>query len=212
MTTKNFAKYIEKQCKGINNFSLEALFGEYVVLVSGKRVGVIYQEKFYVLYAPTFENAETVIPDFKVINLFNWKYYSFVEIKDIEDKEKLKNIINYVYHELYFAKDLVIDIGFFFQSFRGYPDRIYKLYQQNITFLRFAYEKELLKVDPLDSEGRIIKLSYTNNDLTPYGQQILHSLYMKWLAYTDKNDADSLKRATNVKQLEKYYKKLIDKD
>lgn len=193
MTTKNFAKYIEKQCKGINNFSLEALFGDYVVLVSGKRVGVIYQEKFYVLYAPTFENAETVIPDFKAINLFDWKYYSFVEIKDLEDNEKLKNIINYVYHELYFAKDLVIDIGFFFQSFRGYPDRIYKLYQQNITFLRFAYEKELLKVDPLDSEGRIIKLSYTNNDLTPYGQQILHSLYMKWLAYTDKNDADSLK-------------------
>ena len=212
MTTKNFAKYIEKQCKGINNFSLEALFGEYVVLVSGKRVGVIYQEKFYVLYAPTFENAETVIPDFKAINLFDWKYYSFVEIKNLEDNEKLKNIINYVYHELYFAKDLVIDIGFFFQSFRGYPDRIYKLYQQNITFLRFAYEKELLKVDPLDSEGRIIKLSYTNNDLTPYGQQILHSLYMKWLAYTDKNDADSLKRATNVKQLEKYYKKLIDKN
>ena len=82
MTTKNFAKYIEKQCKGINNFSLEALFGEYVVLVSGKRVGVIYQEKFHVLYAPTFENAEIVIPDFKVINLFDWKYYSFVEIKE----------------------------------------------------------------------------------------------------------------------------------
>ena len=212
MTTKNFAKYIEKQRKGINNFSLEALFGEYVVLVSGKRVGVIYQEKFYVLYAPTFENAETVIPDFKVINLFNWKYYSFVEIKDLEDNEKLKNIINYVYNELYFAKNVVIDIGFLFQSFKGYPEIIYKLYQENITFLRFAYEKKLLKVNPLDSEERIIKLSYTNNDLTTEGQQILHELYNKWLAYTDKNDADSLKRAVNVKQLEKYYKKLIDKD
>ena len=212
MTTKNFAKYIEKQCKGINNFSLEALFGEYVVLVSGKRVGVIYQEKFYVLYAPTFENAETVISDFKVINLFDWKYYSFVEIKDLEDNEKLKNIINYVYNELYFAKNVVIDIGFLFQNFKGYPEIIYKLYQENITFLRFAYEKKLLKVNPLDSEERIIKLSYTNNDLTTEGQQILHSLYNKWLAYTDKNDADSLKRAANVKQLEKYYKKLIDKD
>ena len=62
----------------------------------------------------------------------------------------------------------------------------------------------------MDSEERIIKLSYTNNDLTPDGQQILHSLYNKWLAYTDKNDADSLKRATNVKQLEKYYQKLTD--
>ena len=175
-------------------------------------VGVIYQEKFYVLYAPTFENAETVIPDFKVINLFNWKYYSFVEIKDLEDNEKLKNIINYVYNELYFAKNVVIDIGFLFQSFKGYPEIIYKLYQENITFLRFAYEKKLLKVNPLDSEERIIKLSYTNNDLTTEGQQILYELYNKWLAYTDKNDADSLKRAVNVKQLEKYYKKLIDKD
>ena len=62
----------------------------------------------------------------------------------------------------------------------------------------------------MDSEERIIKLSYTNNDLTPDGQQILHSLYNKWLAYTYKNDADSLKRATNVKQLEKYYQKLTD--
>ena len=57
MTTKKFAKYLEKQCKEIINFSLEPLFGEYVVLVSGKRVGVIYQEKLYVLYAPTFENV-----------------------------------------------------------------------------------------------------------------------------------------------------------
>ena len=64
----------------------------------------------------------------------------------------------------------------------------------------------------MDSEERIIKLSYTNNDLTTEGQQILYELYNKWLAYTDKNDADSLKRAVNVKQLEKYYKKLIDKD
>ena len=128
----------------------------------------------------------------------------------IGDKEKLQDIINYVYHELYFAKEIVLDIGFLFQSFRGYPDRIYKLYQEHITFLRFAYEKKLLKVDPLDSEGRIIKLSYTNNDLTKEGQQILHPLYRKWLAYTDKNDADSLKRAANVKQLEKYYNKLIE--
>ena len=212
MTSNSFAKYLEKQCKDVINFSLEPLFGEYVAYVSGKRVGVIYQEKFYVLYASTFENVEVLIPDFKAVNLFSWEYYNFIEIKDIEDKEKLKDIINYVYHELYFTKDIVIDIGFFFQSFRGYPDRIYKIYQQNVTLLCFAYENTLLKVDPLDSEGRIIKLSYTNNDLTPYGQQILHPLYRKWLAYTDKNNADSLKRAVNVNQLEKYYKKLIDKD
>ena len=78
MTTKKFAQYMEKQCKGINNFSLEAIFEEYIVLVSGKRIGVLYQEKFYVLYAPTFEKTENILSCFKTVNLFNWKYYKFI--------------------------------------------------------------------------------------------------------------------------------------
>ena len=54
----------------------------------------------------------------------------------------------------------------------------------------------------------MIKLLYTNLDLTEAGQKILYGLYNKWLTYTDKNDADPLKRARNIKQLEKYYQKL----
>ncbi|UTC66796.1 MULTISPECIES: hypothetical protein [unclassified Treponema] len=210
MTTKKFAKYMEKQCKGINNFSLESLFGEYIVLVSGKRVGVLYQEKFYVLYAPTFKKPENVLRDFKIVNLFDWRYYQFIEVGDLEDKDRLIKIIEYVYHELYFLKEVVIDIEFLFQSYRGYPEIIHSLYDEHLTFLRFAYEKKLLKVNPVDIEGRIIKFSYTNLDLTETGHKILDELYDKWLIYTDKNDADSLKRARNVKQLEKYYQKLMD--
>lgn len=211
MTTKKFAQYIKKQCKEINNFSLESLFGEYIVLVSGKRVGVLYQEKFYVLYAPTFENPEKILPDFKTLNLFDWKYYQFIEIEDLEDKDRLARIIKYVYHELYFSKEVVIDIEFLFQSYRGYPEIIHELYEEHLTFLRFAYEKKLLKVNPVDIEGRIIKFSYTNLDLTETGHNILDELYDKWLIYTDKKDANSLKRAKNVKQLENYYQKLMDK-
>mgnify|MGYP000853556790 CR=1 FL=1 len=92
MTTKKFAQYMEKQCKGINNFSLEAIFEEYIVLVSGKRIGVLYQEKFYVLYAPTFEKTENILPCFKTVNLFNWKYYQFIEVTNLEDKENLEKI------------------------------------------------------------------------------------------------------------------------
>ena len=208
MTTKKFAQYIEKQCKGINNFSLEAVFEEYIVLVSGKRIGVLYQEKFYVLYAPIFEKTENILPCFKTVNLFNWKYYQFIEVTNLEDKENLEKIIHYVYHELYFLKEVVVDIGFLFQSYRGYPETIYKLYEENLTFLNFAYKKKLIKENPVDREGRIIKLLYTNLDLTETGQKILYDLYNKWLTYTDKNDADSLKRARNIKQLEKYYQKL----
>ncbi len=210
MTTEKFAKYVKKQCKEINNFSLESLFGEYIVLVSGRRVGVLYQEKLYVLYAPTFEKPENIFPDFKTVNLFDWQYYQLIEIKDLEDKDRLIKIIEYVYHELYFLKEVVIDIEFLFQSNRGYPDIVHLLYDEHLTFLRFAYEKKLLKVNPVDIEGRIIKFTYTNFDLTEAGQQILDELYDKWLIYTDKNDANSLKRAGNVKQLEKYYRKLMD--
>lgn len=201
---------MEKQCKGINNFSLESLFGEYIVLVSGKRVGVLYQEKFYVLYAPTFEKPETVLPGFKTINLFDWGYYQFIEIDNLEDKDKLEKIINYIYHELYFLKKVVLDIAFLFQSYRGYPETIYKLYEEHLTFLNFAYEKNLIKENPFDREGRIIRLLYKNLDLTEEGHKVLRELYDKWLAYTDKNDTDSLKRARNIKQLEKYYQKLMD--
>ena len=70
-------------------------------------------------------------------------------------------------------------------------------------------EKKLIKENPVDREGRMIKLLYTNLDLTEIGQKILYDLYNKWLTYTDKNDADSLKRARNIKQLEKYYQKLV---
>lgn len=208
MTTKKFAKYIKTQCKEVNNFSLEALFGEYLVLVSGRRVGVLYQEKLYVLYASTFEKPEDLLPNFKTVNLFDWQYYQFIEIENPEDGKKLAKIINYVNHELYFAKDVVIDVEFLFQSYRGYPEIIHKIYGEHLTFLRFAYEKNLLKVNPVDMDGRIIKFTYTNLDLTEEGHKFLGELYDKWLIYTDKNDADSNKRAVNVKQLEKYYQKL----
>ena len=61
MTTKKFAQYMEKQCKGINNFSLEAIFEEYIVLVSGKRIGVLYQEKFYVLFKMQQSNKISIL-------------------------------------------------------------------------------------------------------------------------------------------------------
>ena len=102
MTTKKFAQYMEKQCKGINNFSLEAIFEEYIVLVSGKRIGVLYQEKFYVLYAPTFEKTENILPCFKTVNLFNWKYYQLLKLQILKIRRTLKksyimSIMNYIF-------------------------------------------------------------------------------------------------------------------
>ena len=39
-------------------------------------------------------------------------------------------------------------------------------YDENVVFLRFCFEKELLKKNPLDRRGRIIRMVYLNQDLT----------------------------------------------
>ena len=43
-------------------------------------------------------------------------------------------------------------------------------YDENVVFLRFCFEKELLKKNPLDRQGRILRMVYLNQDLTDSGQ------------------------------------------
>lgn len=69
-------------------------------------------------------------------------------------------------------------------------------YNAHITFLRFCYEKELLKRNPLDDQNRIIYMRYINNDLTKKGVGIFHKLHTKWLVYTDKKDEKTAKKLT----------------
>ena len=47
MTTKKFANYLKKQCKGIENVSFEPIFNEYIIERNGKRV-IIFTLLFYV--------------------------------------------------------------------------------------------------------------------------------------------------------------------
>ena len=43
-------------------------------------------------------------------------------------------------------------------------------YDENVVFLRFCFEKELLKKNPLDRQGRILRMVYINQDLTNTGK------------------------------------------
>ena len=45
-------------------------------------------------------------------------------------------------------------------------------YDENVVFLRFCFEKELLKKNPLDRHGRILRMVYLNQDLTKAGRNI----------------------------------------
>ena len=59
-------------------------------------------------------------------------------------------------------------------------------YDENVVFLRFCFEKELLKKNPLDRQGRILRMVYLNQDLTKAGKYLFPRLMQKFLVFTDR--------------------------
>jgi len=206
MTTKKFTDQIRKQCKNIDNISLEPIFENYIVQKDGKRIGVLNDNKLYLL---STQNLKNLLQDATEENPFGWAYYKLIHIENLEDVAKLKELITTVYNDLYFKNEFVCDISSLIQSYSHYPSDMVKIYDYHITFLRFCTEKELLKIKPLDKNSRIIWMNYTNNELTEKGIKIFSDLYDKWLSYNNKNDEKSGERSNNVKMLEKYYLKIL---
>lgn len=52
-------------------------------------------------------------------------------------------------------------------------------YDKNVVFLRFCFEKELLKKNPLDRQGRILRMVYLNQDLTKKRHSSIPSINRK---------------------------------
>ena len=65
-------------------------------------------------------------------------------------------------------------------------------YDENVVFLRFCFEKELLKKNPLDRQGRILRMVYLNQDLTTAGKYLFPRLMQKFLVFTDRGGKSSL--------------------
>ena len=65
-------------------------------------------------------------------------------------------------------------------------------YDENVVFLRFCFEKELLKKNPLDRQGRILRMVYLNQDLTNIGKNLFPALLDKFLAFYDRKGKTSL--------------------
>ena len=84
-------------------------------------------------------------------------------------------------------------------------------YDENVVFLRFCFEKELLKKNPLDRKGRILRMVYLNQDLTNIGKNLFPELLDKFLVFTDRKGKTSLE--TMLKRwytaLEKEYRSQI---
>lgn len=208
MTTKKYADFIYKQTKGVYNIMIEQMFSDYVLYKDGKRIGVLYDNKLLLV---STENLNKLFPNAVQEKSFDWGYYKLIYIEDTEDKELLEKAIRTTYDDLYFQKDFVIDISYLFKVNKNYSGTIEKIYDLHITFLRFCYDKGLLKINPIDKQGRILHMRFLNNDLTENGTKIFNELHHKWLIYTDKNDGNTSERIGNVKMLEKYYSAIIDK-
>ena len=58
-------------------------------------------------------------------------------------------------------------------------------YDENVVFLRFCFEKGLLKENPLDRQDRIIRMVYINRDLTDTGKHLFPQLLHKFLVFSD---------------------------
>jgi len=206
MTTKKFKEEFRKKTKSIANIMIEAMFSDYVLYKNGKRIGVLFDNKLLLV---STENLKKLLPDAPEETSFDWGYYKLAHIEGLENIGLLEQAINVTYNDLYFQQELVADISAMIESYATYTDIMAKIYNHHLTFLRFCYEKKLLKKQPIDKLGRIIRMYYTNNDLTENGIKTVNHLYEKWLTYNDKNDDKSDARAVDIKTLEKYYTKIL---
>ena len=85
-------------------------------------------------------------------------------------------------------------------------------YDENVVFLRFCFEKELLKKNPLDRYDRILRMVYLNQDLTNTGKNLFPELLDKFLAFYDRKGKTSLETMLKrwYTQLEKEYRNHIE--
>ena len=67
-----------------------------------------------------------------------------------------------------------------------------EFYDENVVFLRFCFEKELLKKNPLDRQGRILRMVYLNQDLTEAGKYVFPRLLQKFLVFIDHSGKTNL--------------------
>lgn len=163
MTSKKFAKQIDKYNKEIINFGAYLSAKDYILNKNAKEVGYLKDEKCYLIATPSLVK---LFPTASLENPLELPVHQFIEIKDVDNKELFVSAVNAVYDDLYHSKDFVADISVFFESYKNYPEDIARLYDEQTIFLRFAYEHNLLKLNPLDLQGRIIKFEYLHCDLT----------------------------------------------
>lgn len=185
MTTKKYADYIEKQTRAICHVMLEPIFDEFIIHLDGKKIGVLYQNQCYLLLT---DKGKELLPDAPVgrpyKNLPGEKDFMLVENTDNE--ELLSLLFKETYNELHAWQDLMFDFSYHFTVNRRYMKHIERLYDEFVVLLSCCWDNGFLKNRPVDTKGRIIKLVFRRNDLTPEGEKCFLPFSLKFISYTDR--------------------------
>ena len=139
MTTKKYADFIEKQTRSINNVCVEPIFGEYIIYVSGKKIGVLYQNQCYLFLT---DKGKELLPDAQVCRPYKNSpgEKDFILIEDTDNKELLCTLFKVTYKELYAWQDFLHDISGIFSFNRMYMEHIERLYDTFVVLLSYSWE------------------------------------------------------------------------
>ena len=185
MTTKKYADFIEKQTRSIINVSAEPIFGEYILRINGKKIGVLYQNQCYLFLT---DKGKELLPDAKVCRPYKNPpgEKDFILVEDTANKELLCSLFEATYKELYAQQELMDDFSYIFTVNRSYMEHIEKLYDDISILLSCCWENGFLRERPIDTKGRIIKLEFRRKDLTPEGEIFYVPFVEKFITYTDR--------------------------
>lgn len=183
MTTKKYADFIKKQTRSVENVSTEPIFGEYILQMNGKKIGVLYQNQCYIFL--TYKGKE-LLPDAKVCRPYKNPpgEKDFMLVENTDDEELLSLLFKETYNELHAWQDLMCELSGHFTANSRYMEHIELLYDEFVVLLSFCWDNNFLKIRPVDTKGRILKFEFRRNDLTPDGEKFFESIFWNFISYT----------------------------
>lgn len=187
MTTKKYADFIEKQTRNVTNISTEPIFGEYIIRVNGKKIGILYQNQCYLLLTG---KGKELLPNADICRPYKNSpgEKDFILVDNTNDADLLCTLFEMTYKELYAQQELMNDFSNLFAVNRNYIEHIERLYDDLAILLSNCWENGFLKNRPIDTKGRIIKLEFRRNDLTSAGEKFYLRFVNKFFSYTDRTN------------------------
>ena len=176
MTSIDFLNKVHKNLDS-QEYSLSyspAKFKNYMLYCNGNFIGGLFDEELCFVYADSVSELLGQ-PEPVYRGYSSTAQHRMLVIPE----EHWAKALKLLYAEKFDWSRLVYDITYTSIGAAVVED----FYDENVVFLRFCFEKELLKKNPLDRQGRILRMVYINQDLTNTGKYLFPELLDKFLAF-----------------------------